>query len=222
MRTTCSTRLKDSRESNFRPEFLNRIDDIIVFHTLTEEQIRLIVDMMLASVSGQLAEKEIKLTVSDAAKDILGKEGYREEYGARQLRRVIQNRVEDKLSEAVLREEFKKFDAVFSLQADIKKAEIIDAVLKEITELPDILAAEKTEEGIDVLSSKSVKFEAEKIIKEHLKEDKPKAQLKDGADYKITENTFVSYVVVDVKDDEIVIVSQDSYPLPEPADALTV
>ena len=59
MRDDLLNKLKDSRESNFRPEFLNRIDDIIVFHTLTEEQIRAIVDMMLATVSRQLAEKEI-------------------------------------------------------------------------------------------------------------------------------------------------------------------
>jgi ATP-dependent Clp protease ATP-binding subunit ClpC len=122
MRDDLLNKLKDSRESNFRPEFLNRIDDIIVFHSLTEEQIRLIVDMMLASVSKQLAEKEIKLAVTDAAKDSLGKEGYKEEYGARHLRRVIQNRVEDKLSEAVLREEFKVFDRVYAAKASINNA----------------------------------------------------------------------------------------------------
>jgi ATP-dependent Clp protease ATP-binding subunit ClpC len=213
MRDDLLNKLKDSRESNFRPEFLNRIDDIIVFHSLTEEQIRLIVDMMLASVSKQLAEKEIKLAVTDAAKDSLGKEGYKEEYGARHLRRVIQNRVEDKLSEAVLREEFKVFDRVYAAKASIKKAEAIDDILKEINEIPDLLAAEKTEEGIDVFSKKSVKYEVEKIVKEHLKEGKGK--IKDTSAYRVPENTYVSYVVVDFKDGEISIDSMEEFPLPD-------
>jgi ATP-dependent Clp protease ATP-binding subunit ClpC len=213
MRDDLLNKLKDSRESNFRPEFLNRIDDIIVFHSLTEEQIRLIVDMMLASVIKQLAEKEIKLAVTDAAKDFLGKEGYKEEYGARHLRRVIQNLVEDKLSEAVLREEFKVFERVYVVRAAIKKEELIDDILKEINEIPDLLAAEKTGEGVDVFSKKSVKYEVEKIVKEHFKEGKGK--IKDTSAYRVTENAYVSYVVVDIKDGEIGIESNEGFPLPD-------
>jgi ATP-dependent Clp protease ATP-binding subunit ClpC len=213
MKDDLLNKLKDSRESNFRPEFLNRIDDIIVFHSLTEEQIRLIVDMMLTAVSKQLAEKEIKLAVTDAAKDFLGKEGYKEEYGARHLRRVIQNLVEDKLSEAVLREEFKVFERVYVVKAAIKKAELIDDILKEINEIPGLLAVEKTAEGIDVFSKKSIKYEVEKIVKEHFKEGKGK--IKDTSAYRVTENAYVSYVVVDVKDGEIVIESMEGFPLPD-------
>src|SRR4030042_3867505 len=104
--------LLNELKKTFRPEFLNRLDDTIVFHTLTKEQIRSIVDLMLGTVSKQLADKEIKLAVTDAAKDFLGEKGYNEEYGARPLRRVIQNMVEDKLSEDLLRGKFQTGDTV--------------------------------------------------------------------------------------------------------------
>ena len=77
---------------------------MVVFHALTKENIRKIVDLMLASVTKQLAEKGIKLEVTDAAKDFLGEKGYDEVFGARPLRRAIQDRVEDKLSEELLRD----------------------------------------------------------------------------------------------------------------------
>jgi ATP-dependent Clp protease ATP-binding subunit ClpC len=96
----------------FRPEFLNRIDGVVVFHSLTKEQIRKIVDLMLASVTQQLGEKKIKLEVTDAAKDFLGDKGYDEIFGARPLRRVIQDMVEDKLSEDLLRGKFREGDTV--------------------------------------------------------------------------------------------------------------
>jgi len=99
-------------KKTFRPEFLNRIDGVIVFHPLTKEHIRNIVDLMLASVIQQLAEKEIKLEVTDAAKDLLGEKGYDEVFGARPLRRVIQNMIEDKLSEDLLRGKFQPGDTV--------------------------------------------------------------------------------------------------------------
>jgi ATP-dependent Clp protease ATP-binding subunit ClpC len=91
------------------------------------------VDLMTANVSTQLAEKEIKLEVSNVAKDLLGDKGYDEVYGARPLRRVIQNMVEDKLSEAVLREEFKTFDRVYELRANIKKPDIREGVLAAVS-----------------------------------------------------------------------------------------
>jgi ATP-dependent Clp protease ATP-binding subunit ClpC len=103
----------------FRPEFLNRIDGTIVFHPLTKEHIRKIVDLMLATVTQQLAEKEIKLEVTDAAKDFLGEKGYDEVFGARPLRRVIQDMVEDKLSEDLLRGKFQPGDtAVVDLEGE--------------------------------------------------------------------------------------------------------
>jgi ATP-dependent Clp protease ATP-binding subunit ClpC len=99
-------------EHGFRPEFLNRIDGVVVFHALTKEHIRKIVDLMLSNVAKQLAEKGIKLEVTDAAKDFLGEKGYSVEFGARPLRRVIQDRVEDKLSDSLLRSQFRSGDTV--------------------------------------------------------------------------------------------------------------
>jgi ATP-dependent Clp protease ATP-binding subunit ClpC len=106
-------------KKTFRPEFLNRIDGVVVFHALTKEHIRKIVDLMLAQVSQQLAEKGVKLEVTDAAKDFLGEKGYDEVFGARPLRRVIQDMVEDKLSESLLRSEFRPGDtAVVDLEGE--------------------------------------------------------------------------------------------------------
>jgi len=99
-------------KKTFRPEFLNRIDATVVFHALTEEHLRKIVDLMLAQVAASLKEKDIALEVTDAAKDFLGKKGYDPVFGARPLRRVIQNLVEDQLSEALLRGEFQSGDTV--------------------------------------------------------------------------------------------------------------
>ena len=203
------------KPQNFRPEFLNRIDGVVVFHSLSKEQIRLIVDLMLASVSKQLAEKEVKLSVTDAAKDFLGEKGYDEVFGARPLRRVIQSMIEDRLSETVLRQGFKTFERIYAVEATIKKTSVIDDVLKDINEIPDILVAEKAGDRLEVFSTKSVKYEVEKIIKEHLKEAKGK--VKDTSEYRVTENSYISYVVVDIKDDEIFIESKDSFSLPNMA-----
>jgi ATP-dependent Clp protease ATP-binding subunit ClpC len=105
----------------FRPEFLNRIDGVIVFHPLTKEHLRRIVDLMLASVTQQLAEKKIKLEVTEAAKDYLGEKGYDEVFGARPLRRVIQDMVENKLSEDLLRGKFREGDTAV---VDLEEGEI--------------------------------------------------------------------------------------------------
>tara|TARA_B100000029_G_scaffold305730_1_gene298571 strand:- start:16644 stop:19151 length:2508 start_codon:yes stop_codon:yes gene_type:complete len=86
----------------FRPEFLNRIDAQVVFHALPEEHIREIVDLMIADLEKQLSEKQITIEVTNEARDYIGREGYDETYGARPLRRVIQNLIEDKLSDLIL------------------------------------------------------------------------------------------------------------------------
>jgi ATP-dependent Clp protease ATP-binding subunit ClpC len=106
----------------FRPEFLNRIDATVVFHPLNKEHIRKIVDLMLNTVNERLAEKGIKLEVTDAAKDFLGEKGYDEVFGARPLRRVIQDMLEDKLSEGMLGGDFQSGDTVV---ADLKDGEIV-------------------------------------------------------------------------------------------------
>ena len=106
----------------FRPEFLNRIDSQVVFHTLAKEHIRKIVDLQLIEVSKQLLLKGISIEVTDAAKDWLGEKGYDPVFGARPLRRVIQNELEDRLSEALLEERFGPGDTVL---VDAEAGEIV-------------------------------------------------------------------------------------------------
>jgi len=109
-------------KKTFRPEFLNRIDGVIVFHPLNKEHIRKIVDLMLAVVTERLAEKSIKMEVTDSAKDFLGEKGYDEVFGARPLRRVIQDMVEDKLSEGLLNGKFQSGDTAV---VDLEEGEIV-------------------------------------------------------------------------------------------------
>ena len=101
-------RVMDELKRTFRPEFLNRIDETIVFHALSEEHIRQIVTLLLNQLSLRLAEQEVNLEVTDAAKNVLVEEGYDRLFGARPLKRAIQRLVEDELSEEMLRGRFKK------------------------------------------------------------------------------------------------------------------
>ncbi len=93
-------------KKTFRPELLNRIDDVIVFHELNHSEIKQIVDLLMQRVKDQLAEQEIEIIISDDAKETLVKEGYDPVYGARPLRRAIQKLIEDPLSEKVLCKEY--------------------------------------------------------------------------------------------------------------------
>ena len=86
----------------FRPEFLNRIDDIIVFSHLSKEEIREIVDLMMKDLFKRLSERDLSIEVTDEVKDYLAKDGYSEAYGARPLRRLIQKKIEDQLAEEIL------------------------------------------------------------------------------------------------------------------------
>ncbi len=94
--------LMEQLKKQFRPEFINRVDSIVVFRQLTQEDIRLIVDIILGEVNLRLEEHELHLTATDAAKDWLSEHGYDPEFGARPLRRLIQTSVEDRISDAVL------------------------------------------------------------------------------------------------------------------------
>jgi len=105
-------------QKTFRPEFLNRLDDIIVFHELTKEQLRKIVDLMIKDLAGRLAERKIGLELTAKAKDWLSEKGYDPVYGARPLRRVIEREVENPLSSKLLRGELKEGDTV---KVDIDK-----------------------------------------------------------------------------------------------------
>src|SRR5690606_41185328 len=101
----CSSDLEELKR-HFRPEFLNRLDEIIVFHELTVDEIKQIVDLLLARVHEQLSAQHLDLVLTDAAKEFLGSRGYDPELGARPLRRAIQRYLEDPLSEPVLLGEF--------------------------------------------------------------------------------------------------------------------
>ena len=89
-------------KKEFKPEFLNRIDDIIVFHKLEDEQIRKIVDILISNVGKLLKEQGINLNVDEKAKDLVAKKGTDKTYGARPLKRAIQTMIEDKIAEAML------------------------------------------------------------------------------------------------------------------------
>jgi ATP-dependent Clp protease ATP-binding subunit ClpC len=108
-------------KNNFKPEFLNRIDAVIVFHQLVIEQMRSIIDLLLARVRRQLTEQEVELQVPQDAKDFLVEKGFDQQFGARPLRRTIQNMVEDPLAEGLLQGKYRP--------GDIVVAEVIDGQL---------------------------------------------------------------------------------------------
>ena len=89
-------------KKQFRPEFINRIDEIIVFHKLNDDEIKQIIDIMLKQVAKRLAEQNIKMEIDDSVKELIAKKGIDQSFGARPLRRSIQNLVEDKIAEAIL------------------------------------------------------------------------------------------------------------------------
>ncbi|MBN1811373.1 MAG: ATP-dependent Clp protease ATP-binding subunit [Anaerolineae bacterium] len=115
-------KLLEELKRTFRPEFLNRVDSVIVFHALSREDISQIVDLELVKVRERLAECDTELEVTDAAKALLAEEGYSDEYGARPLKRVIQNRVEDALSDAILE---CRFDEGGTILVDAEDDEIV-------------------------------------------------------------------------------------------------
>ncbi len=105
-------RVKQEIDRTFTPEFLNRVDEIIVFHPLSREEIGLIVHIMLREVQKRLAEEDLSLRLSDAAVEFLVERGYDTKYGARPLKRTIQRHVEDALSEKILMAEFAPGDEI--------------------------------------------------------------------------------------------------------------
>jgi ATP-dependent Clp protease ATP-binding subunit ClpC len=100
-------KVNDELKRHFRPEFLNRIDDVVVFHQLTTEEINRMVDLMLKRVEGALANKDMTMEVTEKAKTLLGERGFDPVLGARPLRRTIQREIEDKLSEKILFDEIR-------------------------------------------------------------------------------------------------------------------
>jgi ATP-dependent Clp protease ATP-binding subunit ClpB len=93
-------------QQHFRPEFINRVDDIVVFHPLGKDQLRSIVDIQLGYLRKRLADRDIELALDDAARDLLGEAGFDPVYGARPLKRAIQQQVENPLAHRILKGEF--------------------------------------------------------------------------------------------------------------------
>jgi ATP-dependent Clp protease ATP-binding subunit ClpB len=93
-------------QKNFRPEFVNRIDDIVVFHPLGTAQIRAIVDIQLGYLRARLLERDMGLVLDDAARDLIGEAGFDPVYGARPLKRAIQQQIENPLAQRILKGEF--------------------------------------------------------------------------------------------------------------------
>ena len=107
---------------HFRPEFINRVDDAVVFHPLAREHIRAIVDIQLALLHQRLAERDLALELTDAARDLLAEAGYDPVYGARPLKRAIQTRIENPLAERILKGAFGPGDRI---RADVADGELV-------------------------------------------------------------------------------------------------
>jgi ATP-dependent Clp protease ATP-binding subunit ClpB len=116
-------RVLDALRSHFKPEFLNRVDEVIIFHALTLENIKQIVEIQLRNLRKRLAERKISLSLTDGAKEFLAKEGFDPVYGARPLKRAIQRFIQDPLALKLLQGEFSEGDTV---EADVSlKNEIV-------------------------------------------------------------------------------------------------
>ena len=115
-------RVQEALREHFKPEFLNRIDEVIIFHSLTRADIRKIVDIQMESLRRMLKEREIDLVLSDKARDLLADEGYDPHFGARPLKRTIQRRLQNPLAMKLLAGEFKPGQTV---EVDVAKGELV-------------------------------------------------------------------------------------------------
>ncbi|GIF77909.1 ATP-dependent Clp protease ATP-binding subunit ClpC [Asanoa siamensis] len=139
-------KVNDELKQHFRPEFLNRIDDTIVFHQLTEPEILSIVDIMIQRIETQLKNKDMGLELTDNAKKYLAKKGFDPVLGARPLRRTIQRDIEDNLSERILFNELKPGHiVVVDCEGDpenIDKAKLVFRAAEKPVEVPDAVPAD--------------------------------------------------------------------------------
>ena len=113
-------RLLDEVNRLFNPEFLNRIDEIIVFRSLGKEEMLSIVDILFSEVKGRVKEKGFDIVLGEEARNLLVEEGFDPAYGARPLRRAIQRLLEDPLAEEILTEKYVKGDTIFVKMKDCK------------------------------------------------------------------------------------------------------
>ncbi|MCC6168396.1 MAG: ATP-dependent Clp protease ATP-binding subunit [Caldilineaceae bacterium] len=147
-------KVMDALKKTFRPEFINRLDGVMVFRSLSRDEIALIVELELKSMRLQLAEQEIKLQLTEAARLAIAEVGYDPEYGARPLRRVIQNRIQDPLSEALLANRYGPGDTI---QVDYRETELEDGttgkdfVIDVIDHAPIKISDTETADAIEAL-----------------------------------------------------------------------
>jgi len=135
-------RVTEELKRTFRPEFLNRIDEVIVFHPLSQEDVKSIVDLMMKRVTEQLKAKDIEIVLTEQAKDFIARKGYDPALGARPLRRTIQRSIEDPLSEKLL---WKEFSAATTIIADVIGDEIVFSSAPTPPETPPVELAEQQE-----------------------------------------------------------------------------
>jgi len=123
-------------ERMFRPEFRNRLDGVVIFRALTRDELTQIVDLLLRQVQERLHEQELTLHVTEAVKLLIAKEGYDPDFGARPLRREIQSKIEDALSEGILAGDFSLGDTI---EADVEDDEIVFKIIESAAEKLDAL-----------------------------------------------------------------------------------
>jgi len=125
-------KISESLKEQFKPEFLNRVDEIIIFDTLTREDIRQIVDLQMKFVKKRLAEKGIEIELNESAKDYLVENGYSPEFGARELKRSIQRFILDSLSQKIISAEIKSGDKIL-VSVKGGEMEIINRIAKKVS-----------------------------------------------------------------------------------------
>jgi len=139
-------KVNDELKQHFRPEFLNRIDDTIVFHQLREQEILQIVDIFTARIEGQLKNKDMGLELTDTAKQYLAKKGFDPVLGARPLRRTIQRELEDTLSEQILFNELRPGQIVVvdceGDPANVEKSKLVFRGAEKSEPVPDAVPAD--------------------------------------------------------------------------------
>jgi ATP-dependent Clp protease ATP-binding subunit ClpC len=141
-------KLTEALKRSFRPEFINRLDSVIVFRSLSKDDIRKIVRLELDKVNDRLIENEIQLRATDDALEFLAEEGYNPDMGARPLRRVIQRKIEDRLSDALLAKEFKEGQTIL---VDVETTEEDGAEVQKIVLLHDPESNQKEEPDLAVV-----------------------------------------------------------------------
>jgi ATP-dependent Clp protease ATP-binding subunit ClpB len=117
-------RVMDAVRAHFKPEFLNRIDELIIFHGLGLEEIKAIIEIQVKKLQQRLLERQIQLQLTEKAKEWLAKEGFDPAYGARPLKRVIQKEIQDQLALKILEGKFKEGDTI-TADIDSKKGELV-------------------------------------------------------------------------------------------------